>query len=278
MKHIRKFFALFVAIAMLMSGTCLNAFATESGKYSVKVYLAKDLTLLPDGSTGVYVYTVDSGTFTMPDAPTRPGFAFSSWQDGDAAYLPGETLDIISDRVFYAQWTATYPFTDLEEAAEYFYDVVDIYERGLMTGTSATTFSPNNAFTRAMMWTVLARMDGADTGGNPWYAKAQAWAMKNNISDGTAPDREMSLQELITLLYRTVGSPTVKHIEQFAAFPGAEQVADWAKDAMWWGLQTGVYEFQQPSLNPAGAVSRSEVATAIARFCALTETETMVLP
>lgn len=278
MKHIGKFFALFVAMTMLMSGTCLNAFATESGKYSVKVYLAKDLTLLPDGSIGVYVYTVNPGMFTMPDAPTRSGFAFSSWQDGDATYLPGETLDIISDRVFYAQWTTTYPFTDLEEAAEYFYDVIDVYERGLMTGTSATTFSPNNTFTRAMIWTVLARMDGAETGGDPWYAKAQAWAMKNNISDGTAPDREMSLQELITLLYRTAGSPTVKDIEQFAAFPGAERVADWAKDAMWWGLQTDIYEFQQPELDSTGTVNRSEVATAMARFCALTEAKEAVLP
>lgn len=63
--------------------------------------------------------------------------------------------------------------------------------------------------TRAMLMTVLARFDGQDTtGGAVWYEKAMTWAKENGISDGSNPDGSITREQLATMLWRYVGSPS----------------------------------------------------------------------
>ena len=67
-----------------------------------------------------------------------------------------------------------------------------VTEEKLMTGTGKG-FEPNAATTRAMLWTILARMDGADTNSTgAWYVAAQDWAVKHGVSDGTSPDGKIT--------------------------------------------------------------------------------------
>ena len=58
-----------------------------------------------------------------------------------------------------------------------------------MNGTGEDKFSPNADTTRGMIVTILARLDGKNTSGTPWFAAGQRWAMEYEISDGTEYDR-----------------------------------------------------------------------------------------
>lgn len=89
--------------------------------------------------------------------------------------------------------------------------------------------------TRAMFWTVLARLDEADTtDGDPWYAKGMAWAMENGISDGLGPDSSITREQLVTMLYRYDGSPAVD------GFYDADSVSGFAAGAMRWAVERGI--------------------------------------
>lgn len=242
--------------------------------YYVQLCHAEDLSVLPPDTPAVEMpanTTPGPYDFTLPDGPVRPGFAFTGWKLGDTVYQPGDTITVTENYTFYAQWTATHPFTDLPEEADYFYPVIDLWQQGLMVGTSSSAFSPKGTFTRAMLWTVLARMAGQKTGGDPWYAQAQAWAVTSGVSDGTSPNQAVSRQELLTMLYRQAGSPAVD-TKGLDAFPGADRIADWARDAMWWALNSKVlYDPQgRGSLAPTDTVPRLEVAVSISRLNALT--------
>lgn len=81
------------------------------------------------------------------------------------------------------------PFRDVR-AIDWFYDdVMYAYDRGLITGTAYGKFSPRDSFTRGMLLTILARHDGVNTKGTPWYQAGCDWAAKNGISDGETPRR-----------------------------------------------------------------------------------------
>jgi hypothetical protein len=109
--------------------------------------------------------------------------------------------------------------------------------------------------------------DIAVDGGSPWYAKAQAWAVQENISDGSAPARVISRQELAAMLYRQAGSPAVDG--RLEGYIDIGQVADWAQDAMCWALQNGIIvgDVNNGVLTPGGEVPRSELASSLTRFC-----------
>ena len=122
--------------------------------------------------------------------------------------MPGNKVEIsaIFTKIPAETPTPALPFTDVP-ADNWYCDAVQyVYARTLMTGTSPDTFSPASPMTRSMVWTVLARMSGADTGGGtPWYAKAQTWAVSAGVSDGAAPDGNITREQLAAMLYRQAG-------------------------------------------------------------------------
>lgn len=147
------------------------------------------------------------------------------------------------------------------EAAAY------VASKGLMTGTSEGNFSPNEQMTRAMVWTVLGRMAGADVdgSGNEWYAKAQAWAAASGVSDGANPNGGVTRQELAVMLWRSAGSP--EGTAEMSAFSDGGEVAEWAGAAMRWAVANGVLNGDNGALKPGAPASRAEVAAMLMRFC-----------
>jgi uncharacterized repeat protein (TIGR02543 family) len=99
------------------------------------------------------------------------------------------------------------PFTDVLEDDWFYEDVefVATHEPMLFEGTGANTFSPNAAMTRAMLWTVLARLSGETITGVAWARDAQAWALEAGISDGTNSDQFVTRNQIVTMLYRFAG-------------------------------------------------------------------------
>mgnify|MGYP002282503641 CR=1 FL=1 len=91
-------------------------------------------------------------------------------------------------------------FSDVP-ATHWAYGAVNyVVGEGLFNGTSDTTFSPDVPMTRAMFYTVLARLDGVDTtGGATWYEKAMAWAVAEGITDGTNPQGTLTREQLAAM-------------------------------------------------------------------------------
>lgn len=262
-------------LALCLSVSALSLGALAAGDvYTVRLYHAEDLSVLPQGAPAVESPVREEAgayDFTLPGGPARPGFAFAGWRLGDTVYQPGDVVHVTSDLDFYAQWAQTHPFTDLPDGCDGFYEIMDLYDRGVMTGTSETAFSPDAPFTRAMLWTVLARIFGAETGGEPWYQKAQAAVVAAGVSDGEGPQRPVTRQELLTMLYRRSNSPEVENLSGLDAFPGAESVADWAREAMWWSVQNQLLydSLAAGQLDPTRPVTRREVAVTLSRWLAL---------
>lgn len=140
--------------------------------------------------------------------------------------------------------------------------------RGLFEGVGGGKFGVSDETTRGMAVTVLARLAGVDTdGGANWYDKGVAWAMENGVSDGSAPNGTLTREQLAVMLYRYAGSPEVSGE---LSFTDADEVSDWAKDAMLWATQTGIIGGNgDGTVAPGGSAERSQVAAMFARFLRL---------
>ena len=178
----------------------------------------------------------------------------------------------------------TMPFTDVADDAWYADAVQYVYENGMMNGTSATQFSPDATTTRAMIVTMLYRMEAeptaqgsgfTDVAAGSYYADAVAWAAENGIVNGVsetsfAPDDSITREQMAAILYRYASYKgyDVTASGSLNAYADAAQVSSYAATAMQWangeGLITGV---TGTTLDPQGSATRAQVATILMRFC-----------
>ena len=160
-------------------------------------------------------------------------------------------------------------FTDVPAGSWYADAVKYVSEKGLMNGTSRNGFSPNATTTRGMIVTILARVEGVNTNGTPWYAAGQKWAMDNGISDGTNMVGEVTREQLAAILYRYAklkGYDTSKS-NKLDSFKDAGKVSSWAVEAMQWANAEGLINGKSNSmLDPQGKATRAETAAILMRF------------
>lgn len=159
-------------------------------------------------------------------------------------------------------------FTDVPAGSWYEEAVKYVSEKGLMNGTSSTAFSPNASTTRGMIVTILARVEGVNTSGTPWYAAGQKWAMDNGISDGTNMVGEVTREQLATILYRYAKQKgyDVSKSAALTAFADADKVSGYASEAMQWAVAEGLLQGSNGKLDPQGSATRAQVATILMRF------------
>ena len=142
--------------------------------------------------------------------------------------------------------------------------------RELFGGTGENKFSPDDAMTRGMLMTVLARYENVDTtGGATWYEKGVAWAVAQGLSDGTNPNGGITREQLATIIYRYAQSKGVDTTVSgnLERFPDAGKVSDWAREAMSWAVGEGIISgVGGVTLDPAGNATRAQVATIIMRY------------
>ena len=143
-----------------------------------------------------------------------------------------------------------------------------VSSRAIFSGTGADEFSPETPMSRAMIVTVLARMEGVDTAsGVNWYDAGAQWAVEQGISDGTNLDQPLTREQLATMLYRYAGQPSTAG--SLSAFPDGGQVSGYAAQAMAWAVENGLIGGTGAgTLNPQGEASRVEVAAILQRFVA----------
>lgn len=183
-------------------------------------------------------------------------------------------------------------FTDVT-ADDWYYDAVEyVSAANMMIGVNAegTLFAPALSTTRASVAQILFRLekeptapiaDFDDVREGTWYTDAVNWNDENGLmvgyGDGTfRPERNVSRQELVTVLYRYA-----KHLGldvtadgDLSAFDDADEVAAWAEDAMAWAVDVGIIKGRNGTrLAPDGTASRSELASILQRFQKLTAAE-----
>lgn len=159
-------------------------------------------------------------------------------------------------------------FRDVSSSDWYFDAVQYVLEKGLMNGTSDWTFAPNDATTRGMIVTILARVEGVNTTGNPWYAAGQKWAMQNDISDGTNMPGVITREQLATILYRYAKQKgyDVSKSAALTGFVDSDKVSSYAFDAMQWAVAEELLKGSNGKLDPQGSATRAQVATILMRF------------
>ena len=154
-----------------------------------------------------------------------------------------------------------------------------------MTGTSATLFAPNVTTTRAMLATLLYRLEGepdagsasfTDVASGTWYSDAVAWAASegvvNGVGDGSAfdPNGNITREQMAVMLYRyadykgydvTQGGMAAREYEDY------ETVSSWAVSAVDWAVNAGLISgTSATTLTPQGSATRAEIATILMRF------------
>ena len=143
-------------------------------------------------------------------------------------------------------------------------DEIDfVSARGLVNGMSATIYAPNASTTRAQLWTILARQNGADlNGGNTWYEKAQNWAKDKGVSDGANHNAAINRAQMVTMLWRAVGQPTAGGTANFTDVPTDSYYAQAVAWAVENGITTGV---GNGHFDPTGTCTRAQIAAFLAR-------------
>ena len=179
--------------------------------------------------------------------------------------------------------TIDLPFSDVS-ADDWFYDpVVWIYNEGLMTGVSATEFAPEQTTTRAMIVSILARLENVtsaeaagfnDVNDNDWYATAVNWAANvgvvNGYEDNTfQPNTAITREQLAAILmnYAAYKGEDVSARADLSHYSDADSISSWANDVLLWavaeGLLTGVTD---DTIAPQAHATRAQVAAILQRF------------
>lgn len=175
------------------------------------------------------------------------------------------------------------PFTDVD--GHWALDAIRfVYDQGLMTGTKETQFSPKKPLNRAMLATILYRMEGspAVTGENPytdvadgtWYTDAVLWASEQGIVNGYGngkfgPLNNITREQLAAMLlrYSDYKKYNTDARNDLASYADADDISAWALEALRWanaqGLVTGRTE---TTLVPQGDTTRAETATILMRY------------
>ena len=213
-----------------------------------------------DGVTTA-VYTVTVNTAALPE-PITPGV-----DNKKPASKPEVKL----------------PFTDVSTSDWFYDDVAFVYENGLFSGTDSRSFSPNASMTRAMLVTVLYRLEGeptvtgrssfTDVRSGTYYEKAVIWAAANGIVTGTdstsfSPDAKVTREQLAAILYRYAQYRKLDTdaSAKLNSFTDADSVSAYASEALGWAVSEGLINGASGKLMPKGDATRAQVAAILHRF------------
>lgn len=213
-----------------------------------------------DGVTTA-VYTVTVNTAALPE-PITPGV-----DNKKPASKPEVKL----------------PFTDVSTSDWFYDDVAFVYKNGLFSGTDSRSFSPNASMTRAMLVTVLYRLEGeptvtgrssfTDVRSGAYYEKSVIWAAANGIVTGTdstsfSPDAKVTREQLAAILFRYAQYRKLDTdaSAKLNSFTDADSVSAYASEALGWAVSESLINGASGKLMPKGDATRAQVAAILHRF------------
>lgn len=285
---------------------------TVNGKQGT---ISHDFDSLTEDSLSSYTATIKSGAIMQDNGASTSatafagealeilayvpdGYTFVKWQSdaGDDIFADAQstnttvrmpTSDVSISAVLKSTSSSVsgLPFGDVKSADWFYNDVKYVYEKGMMAGTAADVFAPNATTTRAMIVTILYRLEGSpavtgtssfvDVPAGQWYTDAVNWAAANQIVKGTsattfAPNASITREQMAAILYRYAqykGYDVTKKAD-LSGYSDNGQVSAYAKDALAWAnaakLINGV---TNTTLAPQGNATRAQVSAILHRFC-----------
>ena len=267
--------------------------ATQKGELSVTASSDKDGKVSIDVSIGgKSADEIDGGLkVTLPDENKGKVMVIVN-EDGTETIV---TKHITSDGVHQAMLpgSATIKMIDnhkefTDSKGHWGEDSINfVTERELYQGVGNGKFDTEGTMTRAMLVTVLYRLEGetkanyehnfTDVADSQWYADSVAWANENNIVKGVAdnsfdPDAFVTREQVATILYRYAQylDMSTHHKGDITQFNDHHEVSDWAKDAKSWAVGAGIIGGKPGNiLDSNGNATRTEVAAMIQRLITL---------
>ena len=264
----------------------------------------------PGAIRGEYPTTYTYGVpQTLPTDVNRFGYLFCGWRNAEGELLTEIAAGTIGDVALTADWgdlivlAPTQPdaegddcyrgegcpmneFSDLDPHAWYHDGIHYALAENLMNGLGDGIFAPDAATSRAMVVTILYRVEGApavsgdkvfsDVSPDAWYGAAVSWAAANGIveghEDGTfRPNDAITREQMAAILYRYAaykGEASVEHYgEDFMiTFPDKTAVSAYAVEAMNWACAEGLINGMDGILNPRGTATRAQAAAILFRY------------
>ena len=223
--------------------------------------------------------TVWSFTVTAEDGVTTAVYTVTV----NTAALPEPITPGVDNKKPASKPEVKLPFTDVSTSDWFYNDAAFVYEKGLFSGTDSRSFSPNASMTRAMLVTVLYRLDGepavtgrssfADVSSGMYYENAVIWAAANSIVTGTgstafSPDAKVTREQLAAILYRYAQYKKldVRAETKLSSFTDAASVSGYANAALSWAIAEGLVNGASGRLMPKGDATRAQVAAILHRF------------
>lgn len=175
-------------------------------------------------------------------------------------------------------------FVDVSDSSWYSSSVEYCYKHNLMNGVGGAFFAPEQATNRAMLVTVLYRIDGepavgagvsfADVPAGAYYAAPVVWARAHGVVYGTtdttfAPGDDITREQMVTIIYRYASYRGVDVTEQanLSGFSDYLQVSKYAVEAMQWAVAVGLITgTSATTLEPHAPTTRAQCAAVIWRF------------
>lgn len=175
-------------------------------------------------------------------------------------------------------------FSDVSDRDWFCSDVRYAKEKGLMSGTAETVFSPYETMTRAMVVTVLWRLDGQPKGSNvtftdvksdAYYFDAVSWAAENKIVSGYnektfASDDNVTREQLATIFYRFAEHKgyDISKKADLISYTDFKTISNYAVNAFEWAVANGIITgTSESTISPQGNALRCQVAAILKRFC-----------
>ena len=231
-------------------------------------------------STGVIVPLPGNEKEEQPDVPAE-----NNTGGGGNYYRPSTKPDNNTE----SQEEKTQPennintFTDVKQDDWFYSDVMFVFNNKIMTGTGENEFSPDTTLNRAMMITILHRIDKDnsmyeknifnDVEKNSWYETAVNWGYENKIVTGTgektfAPMDNLTREQLCVMLYNYTKHIGVKlKFADISSYTDEEMVSDWAKEAVTWAVHEKIVTGKgNNTLAPGDSATRAEAAAVIRRY------------
>lgn len=236
-------------------------------------------------------YKTGEALGTLPTA-VREGYKLLGWYDkleGGKQYTEQTTAPSYGTYTLYAHWEEDLDpqpntgFADVPKSAWYYEWVMRATELKLFSGVSETEFAPESDMTRAMLVTVLYRMDGApavmtnapftDVAAGEWYSDAVNWAYACGVVNGITEtcfglEDRITRQQLTTMLYRYANYRgfDCSSLASLDAFSDADTVADYARASMQWTVANGILSGDGGRLLPDGKATRAQCAKMVSVF------------
>jgi len=237
--------------------------------YDYTLYLQPNLYTVEEGHTlALVIYTYEPGR-----ANYENNYTITIDNENTSVEIPVNKK--VADPVSF--------FSDVSASDWFYSDVVFAKENGLMEGVGNNLFAPYVDTSRAMIVTLLWRLEGSpletekssfkDIESGSWYEAAVAWAAKNNLvngynSDTFGPNDTITREQFATILYRYAQFKgyDISKTNDLAAFGDANAVSEYAVVAVKWAVANGLINGIDSKLVPADGANRAQAAALFHRF------------